>query len=217
MTEHKFPSRLIFIAMLILIVSTMGKIYINATAELQQGEEFAKGGSQAEAVTHYERAILWYLPGAGVQDRAADGLWKIAVDYESAGDLENAINSYRLLRGAFYAARSFFTPGQKWIALCDDKIARIMALQPPYSESDKTKTFEQRKAEALAILTADKPPYLRWALLGEVGFLGWLACAFMFIIRAFTPSGAILVKPAYFWGCGFVLFYALWLLGLSNV
>lgn len=217
MPEHKFQPRLIIIVILIMLVSTMGKIYVNAVAELHQADEFARGGALSDAVTHYERAIHWYLPGAGVHDRAAEGLWKIAGHYESIGDLENAVNGYRLLRGAFYATRSFFTPGQKWIALCDGKISHIMALQQPYSESDKAKTFAQRKAEALTKLTADKPPYVRWVLLGETGFCGWLACAFMFIVRALTPSGKILANQALFWGCGIVLFYALWLLGLSNI
>lgn len=203
--------------MLILVVSTMGKIYISSTMELQEAEKFAAGDSPVEAVAHYERAMHWYLPLGGVQDRAAEGLWKIAVRQESAGDLENAINGYRLLRAAFYSTRSFFTPGQKWIALCNDKIAHIMALQPPYAEPDKSKTFEQRKTGALALLTAEKPPHFRWALLGEAGFLGWLACAFMFIFRALTASGKILAKPASFWGGGFLLCYALWLLGISKV
>jgi hypothetical protein len=217
MPEPKFQPHLFIIVILIMLASAMGKIHINAMAELQQAKALAGSEKQSEAVTHYERAIHWYLPGTGGQDRAAEGLWKIAGQYESDGDLENAINSYRLLRGAFYATRSFYTPGQRWIDLCNGKISHIMALQQPYSESDKTKSFEQRKADALARLTAEKPPYVRWALLGEAGFYGWLACAFMFIARALTPSGKILANQALFWGCGIVLFYALWLLGLGNI
>ena len=216
MTEFKTRFLLIFFTILILIAGTLGKIYTNAVMELQQAEALL-GQSQAEAVAHYERAIHWYLPGIGVQDRAAEGLWNIAGRYESSGDLQNAISNYRLLRGAFYATRSFFTPGQKWIALCNDKIAGIMAVQPPYSESEKSKPFAQRKAEALSALTADRPPYVRWALLAEMGFLGWLACAFMFIARAVAPSGKIHARPAFFWACGFALFYFLWLLGMGKV
>lgn len=216
MTEFRNLSFPILAVILILTIGTAAKIYLNASAELRQAEENYANRLFAEAATHYERSIRWFLPGLSAPDRAAEGLWKTASFYESQGDAENALAAYRRLRGAFYSARSFFTPGQKWIDRCNDKIAALMAGGPPFSEADKSKSFEQRKSEVFSVLAAERPPFLRWALLAEAGFFGWVACALLFIAKAVTPSGHVRSRPALFWSAALAAFYALWLWGMAN-
>ena len=140
----KRPSLTLFACMLIIAASGLIKIYLNAVDELEKADAFFDQKDFAQAATHYERSIRWHLPGSGLQDRAAEGLWEVASNHEAAGDHERALNDYRLLRSAFYSVRSFYTPGQKWIDRCNEKIAGLMALNPPYSEADKAKSFEQR-------------------------------------------------------------------------
>ncbi|MBI4389202.1 MAG: hypothetical protein HY580_03395 [Nitrospinae bacterium] len=203
-----------------IMISSAGlaaKVYMNAAAELRQGGEYSAKGLPDQAAVHYERSIRWYLPGLDIGENAAEGLWKTAAQYESRGDMENALNSYRLLRGAFYSARSFFTPGRKWIRRCNEKIAELMASRPPYSAADRSKPFEQRKSEALSLLSIEKPPFIQWALLSEFGFFGWVACAFLFAVKAMTPDGGIKARPAFLLSGAWAVFYGLWILGMANV
>ncbi|MBI5427364.1 MAG: hypothetical protein HZA02_03700 [Nitrospinae bacterium] len=204
----------------IVLISSAGlalKVYLNAAAELRQGDEYSAKGLPDQAAVHYERSIRWYLPGLNDGENAAEGLWKTAAQYESRGDIENALSSYRLLRGAFYSARSFFTPGRKWIGRCNEKIAELMAGRPPFSAADRAKSLERRKSEALSLLSTEKPPFIQWALLSELGFFGWVACAFLFVVKAMTPQGRIKTRQALLLSGAWAAFYGLWILGMANV
>ncbi|MCH8157644.1 MAG: hypothetical protein IID18_07845 [Nitrospinae bacterium] len=203
-------------AVLALAIGTLGKVYWNASSELKQGADAFAQNEYAEAVTHYERSIQWFLPGTGLQDRAAEGFWKTAEHYEKAGEVQNAIDAYRLLRSAFYSTRSFYTPGSDWIVRCNEKIADLTSRLPASAPAEKNKSFEQRKAEALSILNAPAPPHTGWAFLGVTAFFGWIACAALFIFKGMTRSGGLQTRPGIFWGSGFLIFYSLWVLGMAN-
>lgn len=207
----------ILIIVIIGAASVVIKVFINAGDELRIAEEAFAQKNFREARTHFERALRWYLPGSSKTDRAAAGMWGIAELYQAEKNFEEALNTYRLLRGGFYSVRSFYTPGKNWIEACNLKIAELMAGQPPSSPSEKTKSFEQRKTEALAILRAEKSPRHSWALATELGFFGWVACAFLFIFKGLTKTGSIRPRPAAVYGAAFVLFYGLWILGMVNV
>ena len=210
----KNHASLILSLVLFLVLTTMGKIYLNSNHEFKMAEELVSKNKFAEAVTHYERSIQWYVPGLRLQERAAEGLWEVAQKYETQNDFENAINAYRLLRGAFYSVRSFYTPGKIWILKCNEKIAILMAREPATSDSDKTKSYEERLAENWKLLSSEKPPKPFWAMVAVFGFFGWIACTVFFIIYAIKKSGEIQTRPALIWGGGFVLFYSLWIAGL---
>ncbi|MEE9258066.1 MAG: hypothetical protein V3U37_00870 [Nitrospinaceae bacterium] len=212
----KNPSLPVLAVVAVLSLGTVIKVYLAANSELKTAETSFSQNNLDQAATHYERSIQWYLPGLGPQTEAAEGLWSVAMEYESRADTEKALSAYRLLRGAFYSTRSFYTPGAEWINRCNEKIASLMAAKPAYSESDKNKTFEQRKKEMLTLLTAEKSPHAFWAVLGVFGFLGWVTCSVLFIVRALTESGNIKTRPALFWGAGFALSYGLWVLGMAN-
>ncbi len=201
----------------ILLVTTVIKIYSSAHDEFRLAEQLAGEKKYAEAVPHYERAIHWYLPGLDVTDRAAAGLWRIAEAHEAAGEPQQALDAYRLLRSAFYSTRSVFTPGKHWIAKCNEKIAALMAKAPPSSPSEQELTFEQRKAQNLSRLSEERSPRPGWAVLAEVGFFGWVLCAVLFIVLAVTKSGALKPRPGWALTGGFVVFYALWIWGLFRV
>lgn len=213
----KRPSLTLLACMLIVAASGLIKIYINAADELEKADALFAQKDYARSAIHYERSIRWHVPGSGLQDRAAEGLWKVATSHETAGDNERALSAYRLLRSAFYSTRSFYTPGPTWIDRCNEKIAGLMALNPPYSEADKAKSFEQRKVEAMAVLTKEKAPYTGWAVWVTVGFFGWVACVLLFIFRAMNKSGDIERRQALYWSGGFILFYCLWIVAMSNV
>lgn len=204
------------IILFIMASSFLVKVYLNASSHLETANKFLAEKNYADASTHFQRSLDWFFPGLDLKEQAAEGLWNIAQHYESQNDLQQALDTYRLLRGGFYGARSFYTPGKDWIQRCNLKIAELMTRQPPTSPAEELKSFEQRQTEMLEVLTKEKSPYPEWALLTEVGFFGWVTCSFLFIFRAMTPVGKIIRRPAIGYSIAFLIFYALWIWGMSN-
>lgn len=202
--------------MLVVVLSTAFKVIWNATDEWNRAEALA--ATQPErALDHYERVIHWHVPFLSLSDDAAEKMWEAALAYEQQGNIEKALNTYRILRGAFYAARSVYTPGKDWILRCNEKIAGLMASKPAYSEPEQKKSFDERKTEYLELLSREKSPHPEWALVTEIGFWGWVACAFVFIFKGFSPAGAFHAQPALRWAGGWLVCYGLWIWGLFRV
>lgn len=193
------------------------KVFISSRSEYQRAEAAIAKADPLTALTHYERAILWYLPIGGYVEPSASAIWQIATDLESQGEKKDALNAYRSLRSAFIAARSFYTPGLDWIARSEEKIAVLMAAETVYSEADRKKSLEQKTAEALAILRRPMKPNTFWSIMVVVGFLGWASGTLMFIWKAFREGTTkIRLKPGILWGSVVVVFYALWIIGMTK-
>lgn len=200
---------LIFFSMIYL------KVFLSSRAEFRTAEAALAKGNDREAIIHYERAILWYLPIGGYVEPSAEALWKLATALEEK-DKELALEAFRSLRSGFYAARSFYTPGKEWIARSDQKIASLMAQELPYSEADKKKTVEQRTEEALAILKRPLKPHTGWSIVLEIGFWGWVAGVLLFIMTGFNAENRVIPKRGLLLGGWIVFFYALWIVGMMN-
>ena len=191
------------------------KVFLSSRAEFNAAEAARVTGDHREAITHYERAILWYLPLGGYVEPSAEALWDLGVLLEEK-DKKLSLEAFRSLRSGFYAARSFYTPGQQWIDRADEKIARLMAQEPPYSEADKKKTEDQRTAEALRILKRPLRPHAGWSILLEVGFWGWVSGVLLFITTALSSEARVIPKRGLLLGGWILLFYALWIVGMIN-
>ncbi len=202
--------------MVVVLLSTGLKVIWNAYDEWNHAETLAATKPE-RALDHYERVIHWHVPFLSLSDDAAEKMWAYALNYEKQGNVEKALNTYRVLRGAFYAARSLYTPGRDWILRCNEKIAGLMASKPAYSETERKKSYDERKAEYLKLLSREKPPHPEWALLTEIGFVGWVTCAFIFIFKGFTSAGVFQVRPALRWAGGWLVCYGLWIWGLFRV
>lgn len=55
-----------------------------------------------------------------------------------------------------------------------------------------------------------------WAIVCELGFLGWVSCAIGFIFRSFGENDEFFGRRAAFWGGLAVVFYGIWVLGMVN-
>ncbi len=207
---------LIAAGMVVVLLSTGLKVVWNAYDEWNYAEALA-GTEPDRALDHYERVIHWHVPFLSLSDDAAEKMWAYALNYEKQGNIEKALDTYRVLRSAFYAARSLYTPGKDWILRCNEKIAGLMASKPAYSAAEQKKSYDERKAEYLKLLSREKPPHPEWALLTEIGFWGWVTCAFGFIFRGFTATGAFQARPALRWAGGWLVCYGLWIWGLFRV
>jgi len=202
-------SILVFFAMIYL------KVFLSSRAEFRAAESARLIGDDREAILHYERAILWYLPIGGYVEPSAEALWKLATALEEK-DKKLALEAFRSLRSGFYAARSFYTPGKEWIDRSDQKIASLMAQEPPYSEADKRKTVEQRAEEALAILKRPQKPNVGWSIILEIGFWGWVSGVLLFIMIGFGAENRVIPKRGLLLGGLILFFYTLWIVGMMN-
>ena len=206
----------ILVGFAILILMACLKIYFNGKKELSIAENFFENSNHAQAMTHYDRAIQWHIPGSGMAEIAAEKLWNITLSYESKNLTEEALKSCRILRGAFFSTHSLWTPGQKWINLCNEKIAQLMVNKSDILKTDQA-SLKKKTKRLLEKLQADKPPSTLGSILTEVGFFGWVTCAVLFILKAVTPSAGLRSRPAIIFSAAFLLFYGIWILGMFNV
>jgi len=146
---------IIFGIIVVMFIMVFVKVYIGSIKEFKRGEEAMESRDYNEAITHYERSIHWYTPLNSYVARSAKRLWEIGTLAEENGNNDLALIAYRSLRSSFYAVRSFYIPYKEWIDKCDDKISHLVALKRPYSESDKKKSYNQKKEESLKILKRD--------------------------------------------------------------
>ncbi len=201
----------------LLAISCVAKVALNAYGELSIGKQFLEEKKLGRALDHFDRSIRWHLPLLATADDAAQHIWDIAGLYESKGFNEKALEVYRSLRAAFYSTRSFFTPGEEWIARCNDKIATLMAQAPATAPDIAMKSFEQRREDNLKRLRRDTSPHTGWAVVSEAGFFGWVICLVGLVVQGFTPGGSVRRRPAILWSLAFVLFFIMWGYGLTGV
>jgi len=211
---QKIPPTTLFLMVFLLLLVPFLKVYLNASAELEIARNFMVKNQPEKAVPHFERSIQWYVPGSSMPEQAASGLWAIGEAYEQGDRLEEALAAFRLLRSAFYSARSFYTPGQGWIERSNQKIATLMARVPAQAPAEAGQTFEERRQRALNALTKDERPRAAGAFLAVAGFFGWVSAAFAFIFRAVTPAGDLRARPAAVWASVFIACYGVWIFGM---
>jgi hypothetical protein len=82
--------------------------------------------SEEAAVRHYFQAINWYAPW-GSSQKAAEELWALAERRSNEGKGELAYQAFLRLRGALYAARSFYLPRKDILAACNGFLAGYLA------------------------------------------------------------------------------------------
>ena len=184
--------------------------------ELLLAEEHLAKKELSMAVTHYERALHWFLPISQTPYQAAEKLWGIAEDQQAENQYVEALKTYRILRSAFYSVRSFYTPGENWIHLCNEKIAHLMALNFIESQVKPKITIAEKKSQYLVLLEADRPPFTFPSVMNEIGFFGWVSSILLFIFKAFSREGRLNMRPAILFVSTFLFFYSIWIWGMFN-
>ncbi|QPJ65099.1 MAG: hypothetical protein G3M78_06735 [Candidatus Nitrohelix vancouverensis] len=207
------PSRLIvvvFFSIIVIFISLTGKVFVNADAELSAAESFLAKGDTESALSHFDRALRWRLPGSGFQERSAQGIWDIATLYEAEQKMDRALAAYRILRAGFYSTRSLGTHGEDWIERCNLKIASLM-----FPSTNETSALD--KEEILKRLRQEKPPSSIGSFAVELGFWGWVSSVFVFLFRSVSREGKIVARGLASYAALFLAFYGTWLWGLFNV
>ncbi|MDE0848036.1 MAG: hypothetical protein OSA44_04415 [Nitrospinaceae bacterium] len=182
--------------------------------EFLLAEDHLAKNELSKAVNHYERALRWFLPFSRTPNRAAEKLWEIAQNQQTQNQNIEALKTYRILRSAFYSVRSIYTPGKKWIHLCNEKIAHLMA----FIESQERPgiTFSEKKSEYMDLMETDRPPFTFPSIMSAIGFFGWVSSILLFIFKALSRQGHLKKRPAILFVSTFLLFYNIWIWGMFN-
>jgi len=199
------------VALLLLMV--LARVIAGAGSELRRAEQAKQGGYPDLAVTYYARALEWYAPGLPAMQRGRAGLLDLARAAEERNDPQLALQAYGALRSALYASRSFYTPGRALIAECDRNIARLLAATAEARDDHPQMTDEEREQYFLEQQARFPGPSVLWSILAELGFIGWVLCAALFVWRA-GRSERRLAQLAWRLGLPFAGCYALWLIAL---
>jgi len=203
----------VIVAVLVLCaVGVFLKVDLSGRAEYARASKLFEEGKLWEAVGRYDRAMHWYSPLSGHVEDSARDLWRLGERAEAEGDAKLALLAYRTIRSAFYAARSYRTPGKDWIARCDEKIVELASEQPEMV--DRVPDEEARREEVRRSLGKYPAPDAAWSLAAVIGFLGWIGAALGFIFLGFGRDGRWIRRRAALWGLLVVLFYTLWIAGL---
>ena len=186
----------ILFALFLVIAST--RVLYESWHEYHAGISLQRQHRQAEAVSHLIRSARWYFPLFGADGRAIDALYQLANHQLKQGNKTKALSLFREIRAAILVTRSLYTPHKQKLALCEERIAFLMA-----------KGNAQAQQRYLAQLRSHIEPNPWLSLLAVVTFLVWLFFSGWGFFYSVTKEGDVLWKRL-----GFTVLVSISLLGL---
>lgn len=192
------------------------RVVVSSHAELGHGDAALARSDLEAARVHFRRAARWYAPGNPYSTEALDRLSRMARDAERRGDPETALSCWRAVRAAILSTRSSYVPHAQRLDRANQRIAALMAAQPP-PPIDAGRTHEELEAEHLALLRDLAYPSLPWTLVLLFGFLAWVVGAFLFATRAIDTEDRFVRPHAIRYGVMIAVGFAAFAVGLSLV
>ncbi len=189
------------------------KVTYHAVQEWELGEQQYTQGAYKSALVHYDRAIKWYTPWSTAVQRAVERLWQLGTEAEARGDTALALEAYQTLRSSLYAVQSVYIPYQRWIPLCEARIAPLMA-QVKAGEHPHAEQLAQDTARFAMQLQRHVGPHLGWSIVLEIGFWGWVGATLGLIWYVVDDQGHFVRRQGLIWGSLMAVFLALWVIGM---
>jgi hypothetical protein len=168
-------------------------------------------GDMTEAIRHHLDAARLYVPGSPFVRQALDHLDTIGVTLVNKGDYPLARSAFEAERAALLGARSFYTPYAARLAGIERRIARLLAAE---EAGTAAASFEERAAWHAERLAQRPGPKTAMVLLALLGLGVWISCAAMFLRRGLSANLILERGPALLAGAGFLVGFALFLVGL---
>ncbi|MFH1262254.1 MAG: hypothetical protein V1495_02250 [Pseudomonadota bacterium] len=189
------------------------KVLYESRREWNEGWTAVRAGRTEDAILHLERAIHWYLPGNPFTGKAVRALWEIGQGAE-ASDPARALLAYDALRGSLHSIRSFYWPYREWIEKSNERIAQLRASEE--SKRDPSRPFEKALEFHRQVLIPTDRPRIGWVLWAQLGFWGWIGSVVGWIFRGFDREGRMQMRRSLPWITALVLFFTVWVIGLSR-
>jgi hypothetical protein len=188
----------ITLAALAVLLSVMTlRAFLEARAASASARVALQRGDLQQGIVHLRGSARWDAPFNGYAADARAQLGQLAEACEARGDSVCALSAWRSLHAAIMATRSFYTPHQEQLARADERIASLMAREPP-PPIEGQRSEADRKAEYLALLQPRDPnPF--GVLLACLGFATWVGSTVVFLSWGVDREGRILravAKPS---------------------
>lgn len=202
-----------FLALLALIILASALEY-RAGSELKQARDCVNRSDLDRALTHYSRALNWYVP-FGSAGKAADELLALGLDLKARGDTAHARLALSRLRAGLYGSRGLYIPRRGIIKQAEPHLAELMALAKLGPKAEPSVRAAQTQTY-LDLLSKPAQPSTVSGLAASAGFLIWTAAILLFIFRSrlgWIPGKSGLNRiliPVVLCGLGF----AVWLAGM---
>lgn len=166
-----------------LLVAIGSIMEYRAVAELKHGRNYILSEDVEKAMTHYSRALHWYLPW-GSSETAAEELLEIGLRLAGEGNEEVAMRALLRVRSGLYGARWLVVPRMDLIRRAEPVLADILAREK-LGHGSSLELYESQKAEYLSLLQEPPRPALLPTIAASFGFLLWVTSVFLFIFRFF--------------------------------
>jgi hypothetical protein len=206
----------VWVALACLFTLVTARVVISARAELQEAEKALAAGERDAGIVHLRRAARWYAPLSPYHVAALQRLSELGKAAEQAGEVDVALSAYRALRGAILATRSTYVPERARLEAANVRIAALMAKQA-VPGVDAGKSEQQLAAEHLALLTPIPGPSVLWSCVLLLGFVCWVASAFLLSVRGIDAQERWVGRELRRWGSGVFVGFGLFVLGMALV
>jgi len=183
------------------------KAFWCSAVDFRSGQEYLAQEDYTRAITFFDRSMRWYAPLNPYVNRSAERLLEIALLAERNGDIQLALTALRTVRQGFYSSQSFYTPGAGLIRQCDAKIASLTGHE-----------HEGLEQTPLSGNRPDTAPDIFWSFVLEIGLMGWIGSVLGFLCFGLTsgPNPGLEPRMGIAWSSLFMVFYALWILGMTR-
>jgi hypothetical protein len=205
--------RTIVLIVVVFLAMVWMRAYYGSMKAYEEGERHFEKDQFVQAITFFDRSIHWYTPYNPYVEKSAKKLWEIGERGQRDGDIKLALIAFRAIRGGFYSARSFYTPGENWIRMSEKKIHELEEIETAqrglHDEAKMGAPVGEKRQEVPG-------PNPGWSVVVVLSFLGWVGSILAFILCAFGSKGEgkrRLTRGAPWLGIAAV-FYTLWIIGM---
>ncbi len=193
------------------------RVAVGSCAAYDHGVALEEQGQAELAALEYRQAISWYFPGNPWASDAIERMWALADAAQQKNDFVGARIIVSDLRGALYGIRHVAQPHQEELALCNKRLADLLAHTDERVLGGKmsVETVRPRYSEDVE---RDHAPSVPWALALGLGFLGWILATFTALKRLSkksAPPKGLRWKAALPWFAVSIVFLATWLAGAA--
>lgn len=197
----------------VFLFMTWVRCFYGSMEAFSTGEEMLRQNQLIRAITYFDRSIHWYTPWNPYVEKSAERLWEIGEKAVQDGDLTMALIAFRTIRGGFYAASHFVTPGKEWIEKSEAKIDQLVRTE----NNAASKSRESELKEMIRKNQKGASPDVFWTVILEIGFWGWVGSLFGIIFRKWGPKDgqANPIGPLAWVGLC-IVFFAVWIIGMMK-
>jgi hypothetical protein len=177
-------------SLLVLLLVMSARSVLEARAAFEAASVALDHGDPELAIARLRASARWYTPFNPYAEGALARLEELGWRAEAAGDPARALSAYRAVHAAIMASRSFYVPHTDRLARADERIATLMASEPP-AQIEQGRTPDERKAAYLALLVPRDPRPVG-VVLAFLGLATWIGSAVAFVSWGVDSEGRIL-------------------------